>query len=69
MRKVPLLYLSNKLSYKRKLEAPSSPSIRISKTYQNIIIFKWCGPSPKSKQISASIFGHLQISAGIFRYL
>ena len=78
IRKVLLPYQSNKSSDKRKLDFPPL-SLRISKTYQNIIIFKWSGPSLKNKEISVGIFrylqassgicGHLQISAGIFRYL
>ena len=43
--KVLLPYRSNKSSDKRKLETPSSLSIWISKTYQNVVGFKWCDPS------------------------
>jgi len=57
---------------------PFSMSTQISKAYQNIIIFKWCGSSLKNQEISAGIFrylrvssnicGHLYTSVGIFRY-
>jgi len=70
---------NNKSSDKRKQATTSSLSTRISKTYQNIIKFKWCGSRLKNQQISAGIFRYLavssdiwrylQISAGIFRYL
>ena len=60
---------SNKSSDKRKQATTSSLSIRISKTYQNIIKFKWCGSSLKNQQISAGIFRYLRVSSDIWWYL
>jgi len=56
---------SNKSSDKRKQETTSFLVTPISKTYQNIIIFKWCGSSLKNKQISAGIFRYLRVSEDV----
>jgi len=59
---------SNKSSDKRKQATTSSVSTRISKTYQNIIKFKWCGSRLKNQQISAGILRYLAASSDICRY-
>jgi len=59
---------SNKSSDKRKQATTSSLSTRISKTYQNIIKFKWCGSRLKNQQIPAGIFRYLAASSDICRY-
>ena len=56
---------SNKSSDKRKQATTSSLSTRISKTYQNIIKFKWCGSGLKNQQISGGIFRYLAVSSDI----
>ena len=59
---------SNKSSDKRKQATTPSLSTRISKTYQNIIKFKWCGSRLKNQQIPAGIFRYLAASSDICRY-
>jgi len=60
---------SNKSSDKRKQATTSSLSTRISKTYQNIIKFKWCGSGLKTQQISGGIFRYLAVSPDICGHL